>query len=112
MPKGSSAPRGYPSHAVLDAVLFDWSNTLVQFTWDDGLLLAGHRAALGRDDEEFTERYRELMLRGLPRRPYADILRELGVADPDAFMAAEHAAWRPAHAVLGAAQALLESLRE
>ena len=96
---------------MIEAVLFDWSGTLVQFTWDDELLVAGHRAGLGRDDPAFTERYRELMLGGGPQRPYAEVLRELGVDDPDAFMDAEHEAWRPAHAVLASAQALLESLR-
>ena len=39
------------------------------------------------------------------------MLRELGVEDPDAFIDAEHEAWRPAHAVLASAQALLDSLR-
>jgi len=58
---------------VIEAVLFDWNNTLVQFTWDDDLVVAAHTAALGRVDPDFT------------------------------------AAWR--QAVLGAAQALLESLR-
>jgi HAD superfamily hydrolase (TIGR01509 family) len=96
---------------VIEAVLFDWSGTLVQFTWDEELLVEGHRAALGRDDPAFTERYRELMLGGGPRRPYAEVLRELGVDDPDAFIDAEHEVWRPAHQVLGSAQALLESLR-
>jgi HAD superfamily hydrolase (TIGR01509 family) len=97
---------------VIEAVLFDWSNTLVQFTWDDELLVAGHRAGLGRDDPEFTERYRELMLAdGVPHRPYGQVLRELGVADPDAFIDAEHEVWRPAHAVLGSATALLGSLQ-
>jgi putative hydrolase of the HAD superfamily len=96
---------------VIEAVLFDWNNTLVQFTWDDELLVEGHRVALGRDDPAFTERYRELMLGGAPQRPYAEVLRELGVDDPDAFMEAEHEVWRPAHAALGSAQALLESLR-
>ncbi len=96
---------------MIEAVLFDWGNTLVQFTWDDELLRAGHRAALGRDDPEFTARYREAMLGDAPRRPYPDVLRELGVDDPDAFINAEHDVWRPAHAVLGSAQALLESLR-
>src|SRR5437588_6555782 len=96
---------------MLEAVLFDWGETLVHFEWDDELLAAGHRAALGRDDPAFTERYRELMLGDAPRRPYAEVLRELGVDDPDAFIDAEHEIWRPAHAVLGAAQALLESLR-
>ena len=96
---------------MIEAVLFDWTNTLVQFTWDDELLVAGHRAGLGRDDPDFTQRYRALMLGALPRRPYADVLRELDVADPDAFIDAEHEVWRPAHAVLGSAPALLESLR-
>jgi HAD superfamily hydrolase (TIGR01549 family) len=96
---------------VIEAVLFDWNDTLVQFTWDDELLAEGHRAALGRDDAEFTARYRELMLGDVPQRPYVDVLRELGVGDPDAFIDAEHEAWRPAHAVLGSAQAMLDSLR-
>ena len=96
---------------MIEAVLFDWNNTLVEFTWDDDLLVEGHRAALGHDDAAFTARYRELMLGDVPQRLYADVLRELGVEDPDAFMDAEHEVWRPAHAVLGSAQALLESLR-
>jgi HAD superfamily hydrolase (TIGR01509 family) len=96
---------------MIEAVLFDWNNTLVEFTWDDELLVAGHRAALGRDDPAFTARYRELMLGDAPQRPYAEVLDELGVHDPDAFIDAEHEVWRPAHAVLGSAQAMLESLR-
>jgi putative hydrolase of the HAD superfamily len=96
---------------VIEAVLFDWNNTLVQFTWDDDLLAEGHRAALGRDDPAFTEHYRELMLGDAPQRPYAEVLRELGVDDPDAFIDAEHEVWRPAHEALGSAQALLDSLR-
>ena len=96
---------------MIEAVLFDWNNTLVQFTWDDELLVEGHRAALGRDDPEFTARYRELVLGDAPRRPYEEVLRELGVEDPDRFIDVEHDVWRPAHAVLGSAQALLESLR-
>jgi putative hydrolase of the HAD superfamily len=96
---------------LIEAVLFDWNGTLVQFTWDDDLLLAGHRAALGRDDPDFTARYRAQMLGDAPQRPYAEVLRELGVDDPDAFIDAEHEVWRPAHAVLGSAQAMLESLR-
>jgi len=111
MPRGSFAPRRYPSPAVIEAVLFDWTNTLVEFTWDDELLVAGHRAGLGRDDPEFTERYRELMLGAVPQRPYVDVLRELGVTDPEAFIDAEHEVWRPAQAVLGSAQAMLGSLR-
>jgi putative hydrolase of the HAD superfamily len=97
---------------VIEAVLFDWNNTLVGFEWDDELVAAGHRAGLGRDDPEFTARWRETMLDGHNGdRPYDDILRDLGVDDPDAFIDAEHEVWRPAHSVLASAQALLDSLR-
>jgi putative hydrolase of the HAD superfamily len=97
---------------MIDAVLFDWNNTLVRFEWDDDLVEAGHRAGLGHDDPGFTARWRETMLGGSTGdRRYADILRELGVPDPDAFIDAEHEVWRPAHSVLASAQALLEALR-
>ncbi len=97
---------------MIEAVLFDWNNTLVRFEWDDDLLAEGHRAALGRDDPAFTERYRELILGdGHGYRPYPELLAELGVEDPDAFIDAEHEAWQPAHTALASGQALLESLR-
>jgi HAD superfamily hydrolase (TIGR01549 family) len=97
---------------MIDAVLFDWNNTLVRFEWDDDLVQAGHRAGLGHDDPDFTARWRKAMLGGSSGdRRYADILRELGVADPDAFIDAEHEVWRPAHSVLASAQALLEALQ-
>jgi HAD superfamily hydrolase (TIGR01509 family) len=97
---------------VIEAVLFDWSNTLVGFEWEDELVEAGHRAALGRDDPAFTARWREeLLVRGDVGRSYADILADLGVDDADAFIDAEHEVWRPAHTVLASAQALLDSLR-
>ena len=97
---------------MINAVLFDWNNTLVGFEWDDELVAVGHRAALGRDDPEFTARWRETVLGGVAQdRRYADILRDLGVSDPDGFIDAEHEVWRPAHSVLASAQALLEALR-
>ena len=102
---------------MIEAILFDWSNTLVQFTWDDDLLEAGHRSGLAaagseQDVAEFTERYRALVLNdATPADDYGTLLRELGVADPDRFMDAEHDVWRPAHEALGSAQALLDSLR-
>ena len=96
---------------MLEAVLFDWTNTLVEFTWDDDLLAAGHRAALGREDPSFTARYRELVLGDRAHRPYVELLGELGVPDPDAFIDAEHQVWLAAHQVLASAQALLEALR-
>jgi HAD superfamily hydrolase (TIGR01509 family) len=98
---------------VLEAVFFDWGNTLVHMEWDDELVAAGHRAALGRDDPEFTSRYRELILGDAHgHRPYAELLAELGVEDPDAFIDREHEVWRPHYAVLASAPALLESLRD
>lgn len=98
---------------MLEAVLFDWSDTLVHFEWDDDLVEAGHRAGLGRDDPDFTARWRELLLGDSDgRRPYEELLAELGVEDPDAFIDAEHAVWRPAHGVLASAAALLETVRE
>ena len=104
---------------MIDAVLFDWSNTLVQFTWDDELLLEGHRAALaaiGRVDDPatFTARYSEVV-DAAAGRDYSELLRELlgdlSDGDVDRFIDTEHEVWRPAHQVLDSAQALLEALR-
>jgi HAD superfamily hydrolase (TIGR01509 family) len=102
---------------VAQAVLFDWSNTLVEFNWDDELLVAGHRAglaAIGREEEGFTERYREVVLPQVGVG-YGELLRELlgelSDAEVDAYVDAEHEVWRPAHRVLASAQALLESIR-
>jgi len=106
---------------VLEAVLFDWNDTLVEFTWDDELLLEGHRAglaAIGSDEDPdvFTARYRPVVLeRATPGDPYPELLRSLlgPLSDEqvDAWIDAEHAVWEPAHQVLGSAQALLDSLR-
>jgi putative hydrolase of the HAD superfamily len=97
---------------MVEAVLFDWTHTLVSFTWDDELVAAGHRAGLGRDDPAFTARWRELVLGdGHGYRFYPELLRELGVDDPDRFVDAEHEVWRPQVAPLASAQALLDALR-
>jgi putative hydrolase of the HAD superfamily len=106
---------------VIEAVLFDWNNTLVQFTWDDELLAAGHEAALAAIESEveparFTERYRAMLDDPASReREYADLLRgllgPLGDHDVDHFIDVEHNVWLPAHQPLASAQALLESLR-
>jgi putative hydrolase of the HAD superfamily len=104
---------------MLEAVLFDWQNTLVEFTWDDELLVAGHEAglaAIGRAGDGFTQRYRQVVLeRAAPGDDYVELLREL-LGDPpaaeiDRFVDAEHEVWRSAHAVLGSARALLEAIR-
>jgi putative hydrolase of the HAD superfamily len=112
---------------VLEAVLFDWSETLVHFEWDDELLAAGHAAgleALGRGEEsgEFTLRFRAERLPALladgaaERVDYGAELRALlgdvPQADVDRFLDAEHEAWRPARSLVGSAHALLETLRD
>ena len=96
---------------MLGAVLFDWTNTLVRLEWDDELVEVGHQAALGRDDPEFTARWREVVFGDHGFRPYVELLAELGVDDPDAFIDAEHGVWRSAYEVLASAPALLDSLR-
>ena len=96
---------------MLRAVLFDWNNTLVRFSWDEERVAEAHRVALGRDDPAFTARWRSVMFGDHGHRPYAELLAELGAEDPDAFIDAEHEVWRPTHEVLASAQALLDSLR-
>jgi HAD superfamily hydrolase (TIGR01509 family) len=96
---------------VIEAVLFDWTNTLVELEWDDARVEAGHRAALGHDDPSFSARWRELVFGDHGHRPYVEILAELDVADPDAFIDAEHEVWRQAYLVLASAEALLEALQ-
>lgn len=98
---------------MLEAVLFDWNDTLVHLEWDEELVESGHRAALGGDDPEFTARWRDLLLGdGHGYRPYEELLAELGVEDPGGFIDREHEVWRPQYAVLASAAALLESLRD
>lgn len=98
---------------MLEAVLFDWNNTLVQLEWDDECVVAGHRAALGRDDPVFTARWRDLLLGdGHGYRPYEELLDELGVEDPGVFIDREHEVWRAQYRVLASSAALLESLRD
>lgn len=96
-----------------EAVLFDWANTLVRLEWDDDCVEAGHRAALGHDDPEFTARWRRLLLGDAHgHRPYEELLAELGVEDPAVFIDREHEVWRRQYVVLASAPALLESLRD
>jgi putative hydrolase of the HAD superfamily len=115
----------------LDAVLFDWGSTLMDFVWDEELVEEGHRAglrALGRDDPEelaqlsarFRERYLPLLHAPgtLEEVEYPGLVRELlehfGIAaDDDAvnrYLAAEHEAWDPAMRVGATSVALLEAL--
>jgi len=117
---------------VLEAVLFDWGDTLMQFAYSPELVSAGHRAglaAIGRDglpdddalSEHFREHYEpffwvpgtveEIEYPELVRRLLADF--EVTIDDDELrrYLEAEHSAWDPAR-VLGAhTHALLESLR-
>jgi putative hydrolase of the HAD superfamily len=112
---------------VLEAVLFDWGETLVHFEWDDELLAAGHAAGLealgrGEEAEELTRRFAAerlppLLAEGAAEQlDYAAELRALlgdvPEAELDRFLDAEHEAWRPARALVGSAHALLDTLRD
>jgi putative hydrolase of the HAD superfamily len=113
---------------MLDAVLFDWGDTLMEWRWEDELLAAGHRAglrAIGRDDVELTEHFREryeplfwapgtveeLEYPGLVRQLLGDFALELGDDELERFLEAEHAAWAPARVLGSTTHALLEALR-
>lgn len=115
---------------MLDAVLFDWGHTLMDFVWDEELLEAGVRAglvAVGAPDDaaaRVAARYRaearltdwevpeEVEYESLVRA----MLAESGVdVDDDAlreYLLAEHAAWAPARRIASMSEALLDSLRE
>jgi putative hydrolase of the HAD superfamily len=114
--------------SVVEAVLFDWGDTLMQWDWDEELLVAGHRAGLatlGRDDlaitEHFRERYEplfwvagaveELEYPGLVRQLLGDFAIEVSDEELEAFLEAEHAAWAPARKLGSTTHALLEALR-
>jgi HAD superfamily hydrolase (TIGR01509 family) len=112
---------------VLQAVLFDWGETLCHFEWDDELLAAGHAAgleALGRGEEAdaFTERFRAERLRGLLADGAAEtldygaelraLLGDVPDDELDRFLDAEHEAWAPARGLVDAAHALLETLHD
>jgi putative hydrolase of the HAD superfamily len=117
---------------MLEAVLFDWGSTLMDFVWDDALVEEGHRAglrALGREDPEelaqlsahFRERYLPLLHAPdtLEEVEYPGLVRELlehfdipaGDEAVEAYLRAEHEAWDPAMQVASTSVALLEALR-
>ena len=54
---------------MLEAVLFDWGDTLMQWAWEPELLAAGHAAglaAIGRPaSPELTARFQDELLPGL-----------------------------------------------
>jgi putative hydrolase of the HAD superfamily len=115
---------------VLEAVLFDWGETLMHWEWDPDLLEAGHEAglrALGQEPQPaLTARFRAayLPLLGVPGaleeveygvligRLLAESGIDAGEGEVERFLEAEHAFWQPAHQLDSTTHALLETLRE
>ena len=118
---------------MLDAVLFDWGDTLFHFAYDEALLEAGWEAglaAIGRGDlpghedtaARFRERYLPIVFEpgSLEEVEYPGMVREVLVgfgvdvsdAELDRFLEAEHAAWAPARVMGGQTHALLDALRD
>jgi putative hydrolase of the HAD superfamily len=114
---------------MLEAVLFDWGETLMHWEWDPELLEVGHTAglrALGREPQpELTERFRDHYLPLLTAPGTTDeidysaliagLLAESGIEADETevwrFLEAEHALWLPAHQLASTTHALLELLR-
>lgn len=114
---------------MLEAVLFDWGDTLMRWTFDLELLELGHvagLAAIGHPaDPAVTERFRTVYLpkmftEGLieeveyPAEVRA-LLHEFEIEASDEellrFLEAEHAAWAPARQLASTTHALLDTLR-
>jgi putative hydrolase of the HAD superfamily len=117
---------------MIDAVLFDWGDTLFHFAYDEALLEAGWEAglaALGREEvprayetaARFRERYEPLLWvpGSLDEIEYPGMVRELleefrvEVSDDELgrFLEAEHEAWEPARQLGDSTHALLDSIR-
>jgi putative hydrolase of the HAD superfamily len=117
---------------VLEAVLFDWGDTLMEFAYSPELVAAGHRAglaAIGRDglpevealSEHFRERYEplfwvpgtieEIEYPELVRRLLGDFDVTIDDDELDRYLVAEHEAWDPARLLGAHTHALLEALR-
>jgi putative hydrolase of the HAD superfamily len=117
---------------LLDAVLFDWGHTLIDFRWEPEMLDAGYHAgldALGLDERpdvaaiaaHFRETYLPLIWAPgtIEEVEYPGLVRELlghfGIAvgdDLGRFLEAEHAEWVPAQVMHGTSHALLDTLRD
>jgi putative hydrolase of the HAD superfamily len=115
---------------MLEAVLFDWGDTLMRWAWEPELLAAGHAAGLGAlgldPDAELTARFRDSYLPlmfapgAVEEVEYPGLVRQLlaesGIAVDDdelgRFLEAEHAAWAPARQLADTTHALLEALRD
>lgn len=118
---------------MLDAVLFDWGDTLFHFAYDEVLLEAGWQAGLstlerdglpGHDETaaRFRERYvpllwvpgsvEEVEYPGMVRELLGSFGVELTEGELERFLAAEHAAWEPARLMGAHTHALLDALRD
>lgn len=115
---------------MLRAVLFDWGDTLMEWTPDAQLLTNGHRAgfaALGLEPiPAMTDRFQDVYLREFFAPGVVEeveypaqvrrLLSEFKIeVDDDAlarFLEAEHAAWAPARQLAATTHALLETLRD
>lgn len=115
---------------MLQAVLFDWGDTLMEFAYAPELVAAGHRAglaAIGSEGKpELTEHFREeyeplfwapgiieeIEYPQLVRRLLGDFGITVDEADLDRFLEAEHEAWEPARRLSAHTHPLLEALRE
>jgi putative hydrolase of the HAD superfamily len=117
---------------MLEAVLFDWGDTLMRFAYSPELVSAGHRAglaAVGRDGlphvDELTEHFREhyeplfwapgtieeIEYPSLVRRLLGDFGVEIDDEELGRFLEAEHIAWDPARILAAHTHPLLEALR-
>ena len=114
---------------MLDAVLFDWGDTLMEFVYSPELVAAGHRAglsAIGQEPRpELTEHFREeyeplfwapgtieeIEYPQLVRRLLRDFELEVDDQHLERFLEAEHRAWDPARVLGAQTHPLLEALR-
>ena len=115
---------------MLEAVLFDWGDTLMEFVYAPELVAAGHRAglaAIGREGlPELTEHFREeyeplfwvpgtieeIEYPQLVKRLLGDFGIGVDEGELDRFLEAEHDAWDPARRLAAHTHPLLEALRE
>jgi putative hydrolase of the HAD superfamily len=115
---------------MLDAVLFDWGDTLMEWAPTPDLLEAGHAAGLAAVGLEpvsgLTDRFRDVYLAKFFEAGVIEeveypsevrsLLAEFDVSLSDneleQFLEAEHAAWAPARRLASTTHALLETLRD